>query len=227
MARMSYPRSGEPLPAPLPPERRTIGQLVAETIKLYGERFWAALPLGASVGVLDAVAFGHSVTVQTLLLWAFAPLLTGAYVRAATIVVEEQPSRRALATAFVAGLLVFLPFPVLVRLYVLPGIAWFALFGLAVPAAVAEGIGLRAALRRGFALGRVDYRHALGGIFTLALVYILSRYALLLLLQTQSDQTQRIAGFLADLVLAPVVFLGAALLYVDQAARAERATIRT
>ena len=35
-----------PLPPPLPPERRTVGQLVAESIRFYGSRFWAVLPLG-------------------------------------------------------------------------------------------------------------------------------------------------------------------------------------
>jgi hypothetical protein len=44
---------------------------------------------------------------------------------------------------------------------------------------------------------------------------------LFLLLHTQSDQTLRVAGFLADLVLAPILFLGSALLYADQAARVD------
>ena len=221
MARMTYPRAGEPLPAPLPPETRTVGQLVAETIKLYGDRFFAALPLGAAVGALDVVAFGHSVVTQTLLMWAFAPVLTAAYVRGAAIVTGARPTARSAAVAFAAGLIVFLPFPVLFRIYVLPGLALFALVGLAVPAAVAERLGVGAALRRGLELGRADFGHALGGVFTLALVYILSRYALLFLLRTQSDQTQQVAGFLADLVLAPLVFLGPALLYGDQVARAK------
>ena len=59
----------------------------------------------------------------------------------------------------------------------------------------------------------------IGGLATLVLVYGLSRGVLFLLLHTQSDQTLRVAGFLADLVLAPIIFLGSALLYSDQAAR--------
>ena len=31
------------LPPPLPPETRTVGQLVAESIRLYGARFWPSL----------------------------------------------------------------------------------------------------------------------------------------------------------------------------------------
>ena len=41
--------SKKPLPPPLPPETRTVGQLVAETVRLYGDRFWPSLALGAPV----------------------------------------------------------------------------------------------------------------------------------------------------------------------------------
>jgi len=113
------------------------------------------------------------------------------------------------------------PFPVLLRLYVLPGLALFGLVGLAVPAAVVERLGVRAALRRGWQLGRADVVHAIGGMATLALVYGVSRYALLVLLHTQGSQAQNVAVVLADLVLSPLLFIGAALLYVDQAARVQ------
>jgi len=54
---------------------------------------------------------------------------------------------------------------------------------------------------------------------TLGLVYGVSRYALLVLLHSQGDQTQKVALLLADLVLSPLLFVGPALLYLDQAAR--------
>jgi hypothetical protein len=38
-------------------------------------------------------------------------------------------------------------------------------------------------------------------------------------IQQFGDQSQTVAGILADLVLSPLVFVGAALLYVDQEAR--------
>jgi hypothetical protein len=57
---------------------------------------------------------------------------------------------------------------------------------------------------------------------TLALVYAVSRLALLVLLHTQGQQAQNVAGVLADLVLSPLMFIGATLLYVDQAARVAR-----
>jgi hypothetical protein len=72
----------------------------------------------------------------------------------------------------------------------------------------------------------VDYLHALGSLAALALVYFLTSIMLGILLRDQGDQTERIALFLSDLVLAPIVFLGAALLYFDQAARAEASSVR-
>jgi hypothetical protein len=42
---------------------------------------------------------------------------------------------------------------------------------------------------------------------------------LILLLRDTGDQAVAVATFLADLVLSPLLFVGAAMLYVDQAAR--------
>jgi hypothetical protein len=207
----------ESRPAALPPAQRTVGQLIAESIRFYGNKFWAVLPLGLPFVVIDIAGIGHGVNVQTLLLWAFAPLFCAAYVRASQLVTGGSPSLAALVVA----LAVFLPFPILLRIFILPGIAWLGAFGLAVPAAVTEGLGIRAALRRGRALGRVDLVHAIGGVAALGLVYGVSRAVLLILLHTQGSQTQGVALVLADLVLSPLLFIGAALLYVDQAARVQ------
>ena len=190
---------------------------MAESIRNYGERFWKVLPLGLVLVAVDGASLHRGVGVQTLLLWAFGPLFAAAYVRAAMVVREEPWSWH----AFGAALLVFLPFPVLVRLWLLPGVAWFALVGLAVPAAVAERLVVRDALRRGWELARADLVHALSGLVTLALVYVVSRYALLVLIHTQGGQGQAVAAMLADLVLSPLVFIGGVLLYEDQAARVD------
>jgi hypothetical protein len=190
---------------------------VAESIRTYGDHFWRILPLGLVVVAVDAASLHRSVGVQTLILWAFAPLFAAAYVRAACIVREEPWSW----AAFWAGVLVFVPFPVLLRLYLLPGIVWFALFGLAVPAAVVERRGVRDAIRRGWQLARADLVHAIFGLLTLALVYFLSRYMLLILIHGFGGQGQTVAAILADLILSPLVFVGAVLLYGDQAARVE------
>src|SRR5919204_4531401 len=212
-------RRSEELPAPLPPETRTVGQLVAETIRLYGQRFWRVLPLGLGIAALDEVAFGYNLNVATLLLWAFAPLLTLCFVAASAIAADVRPTVRSAVTALAVGLLVFVLFPIGFRVFVIPGLALFAFCGLSVPAAIIERLPPRAALRRGVELGKADFVHALGSLCTLAIVYFLSRTVLMLLLRGQGDATERIAGFLADLVLSPIVFLGSALLYYDQAAR--------
>ena len=207
----------EPRPAALPPAERTVGQLVAESIRFYGDHFWQVLPLGLALLAVDTANLHRSVSVQTLILWAFTPVFSAAYVRAASLVQGKPWSW----PAFVAALLVFLPFPVLVRLYLLPGLVWFALVGLAVPAAVAERLGIRSALRRGWQLARADLVHAIAGVITLGLVYVVTRYALLVTIHQFGDQSQTAAGTIADLVLSPLVFIGPALLYVDQAARVE------
>ena len=194
-----------------------MGQVVAEAIRAYGDHFWKILPLGLAVVGVDAATLHRTVGVQTLILWAFAPVFAAAYVRAATVVRDEPWSW----PAFWAGVVVYLPFPVLLRLYVLPGVVWFALLGLAVPAAVAERLGVLGALRRGWQLARADLVHAVAGLVTLGVVYFLCRYVLLVLIHGFGGQGQVVAAMIADLVLAPLVFVGAALLYEDQAARVD------
>ncbi len=205
-------------PAALPPAQRTVGQLVAETIRLYGDHFWLGLMLGLPFLAIDVVSLNRSILVQTIVAWALGPLVCAAYVRACMLVTGSFWSWRAYALA----LLVYLPFPVLLRIYVLPGIVWFALVGLAVPAYLdGEPGGIRDALRRGIDLARADLVHAIGGLATLCIVYGVSRGALLVLLHTQGDQAQKVAIAVSDIVLSPLLYLGGALLYVDQRARVE------
>ena len=42
-------RTERPLPPPLPPAQRTVGQLVGEAIRAYAAQFWRALALGVPV----------------------------------------------------------------------------------------------------------------------------------------------------------------------------------
>jgi hypothetical protein len=208
-----------PLPPPLEPEDRTVGQLVAEALRLYGRRFRVSLPLGLALAVVGQVIAGRAIGAQVALLWAAAPLLTACYAAASAIVADVRPTRRSLAVALVAGTLVFLPAPVLMTLFLLPALAWLAFVGLVVPVAVVEGTGFRESLVRARRLGTVDYLHALGSLATLAILFVLTALVLGFLLQGQGEQTAQVASFLATLVLGPVMFLGAALLYYDQSAR--------
>jgi hypothetical protein len=203
------------LPAPLPPGQRTVGQLVGETIRAYGNRFLRLLPLGFPLAVVDQLSIHQPATTQAVFFWVAAPFVVGAYVYACSRIYEVPQTRG----AFVVGLLVYAPFPALRALFILPGIAWFAFIGLAVPAALVERLGFRAALVRGRELGAADYVHSLGSLATLVLVVGIAEITLTALLHSQGDASSRAALFLADLVLTPLLFLGGALLYADQAAR--------
>jgi hypothetical protein len=203
------------LPAPLPPEKRTVGQLVAEAIRFYGDHFWRALPLGIPLAIADQLSVRQTAGVQMLVYWALTPLFVAAFLWACSLVHERPVTRAAVAVA----LLVYLPFPALRAVFILPGVAWFALLGLAVPAAMVEGLRFRDALVRGRQLGTADYAHALGSLAALVVVVGVAANTLSALLHTQGDNGQRVAVFLSDVVLSPLLFVGGALLYLDQAAR--------
>jgi len=203
------------LPAALPPAERTVGQLVAESIKAYGDRFWAMLPLGLPLALVDQVSVRQPAVMQLLVFFAATPLFVAAYVRACSLVLHARPNR----TAVVVATLIYLPFPILRAAFILPALAWFAFIGLAVPAAMVEHHAFRAALERGRQLGTADYVHALGSLAALVIVVGLSATVLSALLHTQGDNGQRAAVFLSDLVLSPLLYVGGALLYMDQVAR--------
>jgi hypothetical protein len=238
------PRRPEPLPEPLPPERRTLGQLVAETVAFYQRNFFQSLPLGISVAALTQLtfAFGQRHTeprghpppkwfhepksilgggVETTIVLG-SLLLTVSYIAAVVLVTRARPDRRRLLTAYVLGVIVFLPAPLLAAvlgLLALPALAYLAVLGWVVPAALVEGTGFRESFRRSWQLGRADYVHALGGLATLVVVFYVIRLMLALLLRGGGEITERSAAACADLVLSPLLFLGSALLYLDQAAR--------
>jgi hypothetical protein len=219
----SKPQKRE-LPPPLPPERRTVGQLVGESIRLYGSHFWRALALGVPVVVLNALAWSdEGDTPQTpdalYVVLASVLLMPASFVAASALATGSPVRSRNALGAYLIGILVFIPFPFLATIFILPGLVWLALFGLAVPAALVEGLGLRRALARGVELARVDFVHVLGGLATLALLVFLTQAVLFFVLREYAENTQRSAAALASLVVSPLLFLGAALLYVDQDAR--------
>jgi hypothetical protein len=205
------------LPPPLPPAERTVVQLVAETIRAYGAQFWRVLPLGVPVAAATQIGLGRSNDLDTIALLALAPGFALAFVVACRLVIGGRITPK----SYVTALVVFLPVPILERLYVLPALAWLALFGLSVPAAMVEQIGFRDALARGRRLAGADYVHALGSLCTLAILVFLSERTLIVLLRSQSENSARVAYLLADIVLSPLLYVGGAMLYIDQAARTE------
>jgi hypothetical protein len=206
----------------VPPAERTIGQLVADTLRYYGDHVWVALLIGIGPAVLTVVAARAARDVQVTALFAGWPLLmTVSFVVACFVVHGVRFERTRLATALFVGLVISIPVPLLVTLFVLPAVLWLALLGMAVPAAVVEGTGIRESIRRGFALGRADYVHAAGTLATLVLVVALTQFALFQLLHGLSDQAIAAAAFMASMVITPLLFFGSALLYTDQVARSE------
>jgi hypothetical protein len=197
---------------------------VAESVRLYGARFWVSLALGFGPAAVALML----VELPRVLVWTLLPTLgttmwTLAYIGACRVALAAGRSH--IAIAFSVGFVAFLPL-VLQRIVVVPGfdlvtLAYFALVGLAVPAALVEGLGFRAALRRGADLARADYVHALGSLATLVITTFLTGLVLFFMLRGAGDQAVRVAAFLSLLVLAPLFLLGAALLYVDQSARVQ------
>jgi hypothetical protein len=218
-ARTTRPGARE-LPPPLPPEQRTVGQLVGEAMRVYGNRFWAALAVGLPVAAVNALVVAVPRGLGQLLLAAGGGVLMAlSYVGACAIVLERPFRSRSALVAYAIGVLVFIPFPFLATVFVLPGLVWLAFVGLAVPSAFVEHLGVRAAFARGIQLARADFVHVLGGLAALALVAFLTQAALYLVLREFAENTRVVAAILASIVVSPLVFIGAALLYVDQEAR--------
>src|SRR5689334_4969769 len=216
------------LPPPLPPETRTVGQLVAEAIRLYGARFWPSLALGIGPGLLGIAAAELHGASRVVIVVGLGPLVLASSYAGAVALVRPIGRGRYVAVALAAGYVAFLPICVS-RLWIFPGIylvalAWLALVGLAVPAALVERRGYADALRRGVQLARADYIHALGSLATLAITIFLTGLVIFFSIREGSGQALRVAAVLALVVLAPVFVLGAAVLYVDQAARVESGT---
>jgi heme exporter protein D len=210
------------------PAERTVGQLIADAIKLYGHRFWRGLGLGIpaaafTIGAsfLDGGArIGYGVVVGP-----FALALS--YVLAVDVATGARDAR---VRALLVGAVAFLPLAAS-RVLVFTGVyfvalAWFALVGLAVPSVLVEGRGLRDALQHGFRLARADFVHAFGTVAALAIVVIVSIFSLSLLLAGFGAQSVTVSAVMAVIVMSPLFFVGCALLYVDQKARLESGSPR-
>ena len=217
------------LPPPLPPESRTVGQLIAESLRLYGARFWPSLALGIGPALVGAGIAELPRTLEWLLVPTVGTALwSAAYIGACRLALGTGSANT--AVAFGAGCLAFAPLLVQ-RIAVVPGfdlltLAFFAFVSLAVPAALKERLRFADAVRRGIRLARADYVHALGSLAALVIVIFLSGLVLVVLLHGFGDQAIRAAALISLLVLAPVFLLGAALLYVDQSARVVSSSTR-
>ena len=222
MARLSYPRHAGAAPQALPPAERTVGQVVAESIKLYGASFFPSLALGIPAAVIVALAaWVHGAAQVAAILVVGSLLSAAALARALRLAYPEAGGR--FGPALAAGVVAFAPV-LAARVVVFPGIYLLALVWLAAtiftaPAILVEGVPLRESFGRSLRLMRADAVHAVGALATLTIVIVVTALVLTFLLRGFGDQGIRIAALIALLVLTPLFFLGSAVLYADQAAR--------
>lgn len=205
------------VPPPLPPAERTVGQLVAESMRLYGRRFWPSLALGVPPSLLNLLARVLEREALLVVVPVVGGVLLSVSYLGAVALASERPVR--IWQPLLGGLLVFLPFPFLAAFFILPGLVWLAAVGLIIPVLALERVGFGFAFLRAYTLARADFVHTLGSLATLAILVFLTQSGLFFLLRGTSDQTLSIAAFVASLVVSPLLFLGAALLYFDQEAR--------
>jgi hypothetical protein len=213
-------RPKEPLPPPLPHETRPIGQLIAESIRLYGNRFWLSIALGlgpavTAIGVTYLPGWWDVVFVLT----GGALLLVASYVGGVLLAADEWPSRRRIVVASVVAYVLVVPAIFLWSFLILPAVVWLGLFGLAVPVALLEGRGPLESVRRGFSLACVDLVHAIGSLAALVIVSFLTATTLFVLLRGGSQIARSSSAFVSLVFISPLLFLGGGLLYFDQAAR--------
>jgi hypothetical protein len=192
---------------------------VAESIKLYQAHLAASLALGVPVAIADQVAVDRSLGTRILILAAGSPAFSLAYAAACAMRQGERPPFRVWVTAVGVGVVTFLPAAALFPWFVIGAILWLGLMGHAVPAVMAERVGPLDALKRTAQLAHADYVHAAGSFATLAILFGVTRLGLGLLLASQADAAIRVAVFIADVVVSPLLYLGAAVVYVDLAAR--------
>jgi hypothetical protein len=211
-----------------------LGELLAETVRLYGERFWAAIALGAVVAgtfivvgftpwLLDAVVLSLSLTVS---FGAAARIASGDAVTEAWAQVVVR-----LPVLLLLTLVVSLPFVLSVLSYLellLFGAAWIGLTGFAIPVCMLEVEGpakdrlqrVAYVLDRTVTLARAELVHAVGVAAALIVVYVLAAFALAVALGGLAETRGTTAALLIHVVVAPLFLLGLSILYFEQKARA-------
>lgn len=211
-----------------------LGELLAETVRLYGERLWASLGLGAVVGAAVFLALLSENVAVFIVIVSLA--FTAGYAAAARLASGDRFAEAwgqvviRLPILLVLTLVVSVPFaigridPILLFL----AVAWLAFTGFSIPVAMLERdpdsdtwIGrLGYALWRSVRLARAEYLHALGVAAALVIVYLLVGRLLGIALVGFAENSELAAAILVQVVLAPFFFLGLSVLYFEQKARA-------
>jgi hypothetical protein len=217
-----------------PPDRPLkLGEILAETVSIYGARVRPAIGLGLIyAGALLAGAVAH-VAVYYVVTAIMFPTASGVAVR----LVAGDTFREAWAQVLVRFPVVLLLAAVVGLPFALAGFLsvlfiviafWLGLTAFAVPAAMVEQTRASGgpfhivtyALERTLALAKVDYLHATGVVAALLIVNFVFGILLASLLVGFADNGEIVALALVQVVLAPFFFLGLAVLYFEQRARA-------
>jgi hypothetical protein len=226
-ARDTVPRMSV-APEDVSPDERTVGQLIADTIRLYGNAFWRGILISIPATAFTVGAAFLDGTARLVYALVVGPVALGLSYLWASVVATG--GRHAPGRALVAGAIAFLPLAAS-RVVVVPGayfvaLGWFALVALAVPSILVEDRPLLEAFERGVALARADFVHAFGTVAALAVVVVVSIFSLSLALAGFGSQSVSISAVLAVVVMSPLFFLGTGLLYLDQKARLESGSPR-
>ena len=210
-----------------------LGELLAEAVRLYGERLWAVAGIGLFLAgaLLLASLLGHLLVVIAIV----APAVTAGYSVAVRLVLGD-PAREAWAQVGLRAP-ILVPLTVIVSVPFVLGIvdvlilffsvAWLAFVGLAIPVAMVERAPEAAswfgrvgfALTRATDLARTEFLHVLGVSAALVVIYALLGPILAVLLTGFADNGNLAATVIANGVLGPFFFLGLSVLYFEQKAR--------
>ena len=209
-----------------------LGEVLAETVELYGRRIWALVGTGA---VLAASIVAASVVPIGIDLVLVALGLVGCYAAAARIAAGDSFAEAwsqvivRLPVLLVLGLVVAIPLALALAdiILILLVVAWIAFAGFSVPVAMLEReergtwygeIGH--ALFRAMTLARAEYLHALGVAAVLAIVWLLLGRVLGAALVGFAENGGFVAFLIVQALLGPFFFLGLSVLYFEQTARA-------
>lgn len=214
-------------------------ELLAETVRVFSERFWTALGLGLFVALTLLLGFSTSHAAGFVAVLAVA--FTAAWAVAARIVAGDafrtawsHALRRASVLAPLA-FIVAVPFALgrIDPLLMILAILWLALTGFSIPVAVIEHdpgrqrswlAELQWTLARSVTLARAGFMHVVATVGIYVLLYILIGGLLVQALLGFASNGALISMLLAQLVLAPCFFFGLSILYYDQNARARTST---
>jgi hypothetical protein len=210
-----------------------LSELLAEAVRLYGHRFAAAIGLGLPTGAAFLATLVAPLALDIVIV---AVVFTASYAAAARLTAGD-PFREAWAQAglrapilAVLAVVVAVPFAVAVtQLFLLvPAVAWLGLMGFSIPVAMLEQdpqamnlferVGFT--LSRSFTLARVELLHAIGIAAALFLVDVVLGIVLASALVGFADNGREIAIAIAQVLLAPLFFIGLSVLYFEQKVRA-------